>query len=147
MHPWQNIKEPQSYKRYGLKTSTSDKVGQGCLRFFTTSQSLSPKIAKCNSSLQLLDRQRSSWGYKLQTYLPRAANQLSATSVLIQQNQHGKLCRNVVQAVQGADEVGTESFVSVQFLIHPEQYANTCMAVLDVRLVKVCFLFEDKEKF
>ena len=32
--------------------------------------------------------------------------------------------------MQGADEVGTESFVSVDFLIPPEQYVNTCMAVL-----------------
>ena len=38
-------------------------------------------------------------------------------------------CRNVVQ---GADVVRTESFffVSVDFLIHFEQYENTCMAVL-----------------
>ena len=39
-------KEPQCYKRYGLKTSTSEEVGQECLHFFTTSQSLSPKMAK-----------------------------------------------------------------------------------------------------
>ena len=32
--------------------------------------------------------------------------------------------------VQSADEVGRESFVSAHFFIHPEQYANTCMAVL-----------------
>ena len=31
---------------------------------------------------------------------------------------------------QSTDEVGTESFVSAHFLIHPEQNANTCMAVL-----------------
>ena len=38
-------------------------------------------------------------------------------------------------AVQGADEVGTESFfVSVDLLIHSEQYANTSMAVLIKRM-------------
>ena len=54
-------KEPQSYKRYGLKTSTSDEIRQGCLHFFKISQSLSPKSAKCVCSL--FDRQRSSSGY------------------------------------------------------------------------------------
>ena len=38
------------------------------------------------------------------------------------------LHRGVVQG--GADEVGTGSFVSVDFLIHPEQYGNACMTVL-----------------
>ena len=32
--------------------------------------------------------------------------------------------------MQGADEVGTESFLNVDFLIPTEQYANTCIAVL-----------------
>ena len=45
----------------------------------------------------------------------------------LQTKWYGRLCRSVVQ---GADEVGTESFVSVGFLISPEQYANTCMAVM-----------------
>ena len=45
----------------------------------------------------------------------------------LQTKWYGKLCRSVVQ---GAEQVGTESFVSVDFLIHPEQYGNTCMAVL-----------------
>ena len=67
-------KEPQSYKRNGLKTSTSDEVRQGCLHFFTISQSLSPKSAKCVCSL--FDRQRSSSGYQLQTYLPRQTSYL-----------------------------------------------------------------------
>ena len=54
-------------------------------------------------------------------------------------------------AVQGADEVGTESFfVSVDLLIHSEQYANTSMAVLIKRVTcksSFFFLFGDKEKF
>ena len=34
------------------------------------------------------------------------------------------------------------------FLIHPEQYANACMAVLIRRLTcESFFFFEDKEKF
>ena len=45
----------------------------------------------------------------------------------LQTKWYGKLCRSVVQ---GADEVGTDSLYCVDFLIHLEQYANTCMAVL-----------------
>ena len=39
-------------------------------------------------------------------------------------------------------------FVSVVFLIHSEQYANTCMAVLIRRVMckSFFFLFGDKEK-
>ena len=80
--------------------------------------------------------------------LSNTANQLSATSVLIQQNPwllqtkwYGKLSRNVVQ---GADEVGTESFFlwdSADFLFHSEQYANTCMAVLIRRVTCKSFFF------
>ena len=49
----------------------------------------------------------------------------------LQTKWYGKLCRSVVQ---GADEVGTEYFVSVDFLIQPKQYANTCMVVLIIRV-------------
>ena len=40
-------------------------------------------------------------------------------------------------------------FVSVDFLIHSEQYANTCMTVLIRRVTckRFFFLFGDKEKF
>ena len=86
--------------------------------------------------------------------LSTTANQLSATSVLIQQNPwrlqtkwYGKLSRNVVQ---GADEVGTESFFGwdiVDFLIHSEQYANTGMAVLIRRVTcKSFFSFLGSKK-
>ena len=50
----------------------------------------------------------------------------------LQTKWYGKLCKNVVQ---DADEVGTESFfVSVDLLIHSQQYANTSMAVLIKRV-------------
>ena len=49
-------------------------------------------------------------------------------------------CRSVVQ---GADEVRTASFAIVDFLIPPEQYANTCMAVL-IRRVTCESLFSNK---
>ena len=55
--------------------------------------------------------------------LSTTANELSAASVLIQQNQHGDCKQNDMASfanqrrgvVQGADEVGKESFVSVDF--------------------------------
>ena len=58
----------------------------------------------------------------------------------LQTKWYGKLCWNIVQ---GADEVGTESFfVSVDLLIHSEQYANTSMAVLIKRVTcKSSFFF------
>ena len=66
----------------------------------------------------------------------------------VQTKWYGKLCINLVH---GAEEVGTESFfVSVDLLIHSEQYANTSMAVLIKRVTcksSFCFLFGDKEKF
>ena len=57
----------------------------------------------------------------------------------LQTKWYGKLCRNVVQ---GADEGGTDFFfVSVDFLIHSEQYANTCMTVLIRRVTCKRFFF------
>ena len=54
--------------------------------------------------------------------LSTTAKELSAASVLIQQNQHGDCKQNDMASfakrrsvVQGADEVGKESFVSVDF--------------------------------
>ena len=64
-----------------------------------------------------------------------SANQLSATSVFIQQNQHGDYKQNdMASFAETLYKVPTKSewnhfFVSVDFLIHLEQYANTCMAV------------------
>ena len=85
-------KEPQSYKWYGLKTSTSDD-------FLHESQSLSPKSAKYVCGL--FDRQRSFIVRLLAANLSTSANQLPATSVLIQQNQHGDYKQNDIwQALQ-----------------------------------------------
>ena len=62
----------------------------------------------------------------------------------LQTKWYGKLCRSVAQ---GADEVGTESFVSVVFLISSEQYANICMAVLIRRVTcKSLFSFWGQRK-
>ena len=69
--------------------------------------------------------------------LSTTANQLSATSVLIQQNQHGdyKQNDNMASFAETLYKAPTKSernlfFVSVDLLIYSEQYANTCMAVL-----------------
>ena len=80
------------------------------------------------------------------TNLSTTANQLSTTSVLIQQNQHGDNKRNdMVSFAEALYEAPTKSernlfFVTVDFLIHSEQYANTWMAVL-IRRVKCKSLF------
>ena len=111
MQPWENIKSHKSCKRYGLKTSTSDEVRQGCLHFFPISQSLSPKSA-C-----LTDREHPQATSCKPIYhgKPVICNFCSHSAKLewrLQTKWYGKLCRSVVQ---GADEVGTESFVNVDF--------------------------------
>ena len=65
--------------------------------------------------------------------LSTTANQLTATSVLIQQNQHGDCKQNDMASFAEAlfkAPTKSERNLCVDFLIHPEQYANTCMAVL-----------------
>ena len=80
------------------------------------------------------------------TNLSTTANQLSATSVLIQQNQHGDNKHNdMVSFAEALYEAPTKSegnlfFVTVDFLIHSEQCANTWMAVL-IRRVTCKSLF------
>ena len=72
---------------------------------------------------------------------------LSATSVLIQQNQHGDYKQNdMASFAETLYKAPTKSernifFVSVDFLIHSEQYANTCMAVLITRVACKSFFF------
>ena len=90
MQPWENIKSHKSCKRYGLKTSTSDEVRQGCLHFFPITK---PLAEICEMHQQPV------WPTKiilrlLAGNLSTTANQLSATSVLIQQNQHGDCKQN-----------------------------------------------------
>ena len=87
------------------------------------------------------------------TNLSTTANQLTATfcsnsakpARRQQTKWYGKLCRSVVR---GADKVWTESFfVTVQFLIHSQQYANTWMAVLIRRVTcKSLFSFWGQRK-
>ena len=65
--------------------------------------------------------------------LSTKANRLSATSVLLQQNQHGDCKQNDMASFAEAlfkAPTKSEWNLCVDFLIHPEQYANTCMAVL-----------------
>ena len=68
--------------------------------------------------------------------LSTTENQLSATSVLIQQNWHGDNKQNdLASFAEALYEAPTKSernffFVTVDFLIHSGQYANTWMAVL-----------------
>ena len=90
MQPWENIKSHKSCKRYGLKTSTSDEVRQGCLHFFTITK---PLTEICEMHQQPV------WPTKiilrlLAGNLSTTANQLSATSVLIQQNRNGDCKQN-----------------------------------------------------
>ena len=78
--------------------------------------------------------------------LSTSANQLSATSVLIQQNQHGDYKQNDMASFAETYKAPTKSernlfFVSVDFFIHSEQYANTCMAVLIRRVTCKSFFF------
>ena len=87
--------------------------------------------------------------------LSTTANQLSATSVLIQQNQHGDSKQNnmasFAETLYKAPRKSERTFFfeSVDLLIHSEQYANTCMAVLIRRVTckSFFFLFGDKQKF
>ena len=85
-------KEPQSYKRYDLKTSTSDEVRQGCLHFFPISQSLSPKSA-C-----LTDREHPQATSCKPIYHGKPV--ICKASVLIQQNQHGDYKQNDLASLQ-----------------------------------------------
>ena len=87
------------------------------------------------------------------TNLSTTANQLSATSVLIQQNQHGDNKQNdMVSFAEALYEAQTKSernlfFVTVDFYIHSEQYANTWMAVLIRRVTcKSLFSFGGQRK-
>ena len=82
--------------------------------------------------------------------LSTTANQLSATSVLIQQNQHGDCKQNDMASFAEAlfkAPTKSERNLCVDFLIHPEQYANTCMAVLIRRVTcESLFSFWGKKK-
>ena len=87
------------------------------------------------------------------TNLSTTANQLTATSVLIQQNQHGDNKQNdMASFAEALYEVPTKSernlfFVTVDFLIHSEQYANTRMAVFISRVTcKSLFSFGGQRK-
>ena len=85
------------------------------------------------------------------TNLSTTANQLSATSVLIQQNQHGDNKQNYLtsfaEALYEAPTKSESFFVTVDFLIHSEQYANTWMAVLIRRVTcKSLFSFGGQRK-
>ena len=132
-------KAPQSYKRYGLKTSTSDEVRQGCLHFFPISQSLSPKSA-CLTDREHPQATSCKPIYHGKPVICNFCSHSAKPAWRLQTKWYGKLCWNIVQ---GADEVGTESFfVSVDLLIHSEQYANTSMAVLIKRVTcKSSFFF------
>ena len=87
--------------------------------------------------------------------LSTSTNQLSATSVLIQQNQHGDYKQNdMASFAKTLYKAPTKSernvfflWVTVDFLIHSEQYANTCMAVLIKRVTcKSFFSFWGQRK-
>ena len=141
-------KEPQSYKRYDLKTSTSDEVRQGCLHFFPISQSLSPKSA-CLTDREHPQATSCKPIYHGKPVICNFCSHSAKPAWRLQTKWYGKLCRSVIQ---GADKVETESiffcdcrffsFRTVSTRTHAWQFW------LDVWHVKVCFLFGDKaEKF
>ena len=104
MQPWGKHKEPQSYKRYGLKTSTSDEIRQGCLHFFTISQNafaapLTDKDHPQANSCKPV--------YHTKPVICNFCSHSVKPAWWLQTKWYGKLCRNVVQ---DADEVGTELF-------------------------------------
>ena len=88
--------------------------------------------------------------------LSTTANHLSLTSVLIQQNQHGDYKQNDIASFNLQRRFTRRRrsrngipffFVSVDFVIHSEQYANTCMAVLIRRVTcKSLFSFWGQRK-
>ena len=81
--------------------------------------------------------------------LPTTANQLSATSVLIQENQHGD-CKqsDIVSFAEAFCKAPTKAELNVDLVIHSQQYVNTCMAVLIRRVTcKIFLLFGNTEKF
>ena len=79
--------------------------------------------------------------------LSTSTNQLSATSVLIQQNQHGDYKQNDMASFEKRctrrrrSRNGIFFLWVLIFLIHSEQYANTCMAVLIRRVTCKRFFF------
>ena len=85
--------------------------------------------------------------------LSTSANQLAATSVLIQQNQHGDYKQNDMASFEKRctrrrrSRNGIFFLWVLIFLIHSEQYANTCMAVLIRRVTcKSFFSFWGQRK-
>ena len=143
MQPWGKHKEPQSYKRYGLKTSTSDEIRQGCLHFFTISQNAfaAPLTDKdhpqANSCKPVYDSK------------PVICNFCSHSvkqAWWLQTKWYGKLCRNVVQ---DADEVGTELFFCecrFFWFIQNSKRTHVWQFWLDVWHVKVFFFFLGTKK-
>ena len=98
-------KEPQSYKRYGLKTSTSDEVRQGCLHFFPISQGLSPKSA-CLTDREHPQATSCKPIYHGKPVICNFCSHSAKPAWRLQTKWYGKLCRSVIQ---GADKVETES--------------------------------------
>ena len=115
---------------------------------FTFLQDVAKTLAEINKMhLQPVWPKKTILGLLAATNLCTTANHLSATSVLIQQNQHGDNKQNdMANFADALYEAPTKSernlqfFVTVDFLIHSEQYANTWMAVL-IRRVKCKSLF------
>ena len=85
--------------------------------------------------------------------LSTTANQLSATSVLIQQNQHGDCKKNdmasFAEALFKPPTKWERNLLWVYIFSFTQNSTRThaWQFWLDVWHVKVCFLFEDKEKF
>ena len=134
MQPRENIEPQTSYKRYGLKISTSDEVRQGSLHFLTIDYRKASRRNQQKGDQQscLTDKDHPEATSCKPTYhgspvICNFCSQSAKPAWRLETKWYGKLCRSVVQ---GADDFGTESVVSVDILILLKQYANTCMAVL-----------------
>ena len=134
-----------SYKGYGFSENIDQRRNKK--RMFTFPHNIAKPLAKISKM-----RLQPLWPTKiilrlLAANLSTSANQLSATSVLIQQNQHGDYKQNdmasFVETLYKAPMKSERNlfFVSVDFLINSEQYTNTCMAVLIRRVTCKSFFF------
>ena len=146
MQPWENIK---SHKVIGGMAWKHRPVTNKT-RMFTFLHDIAKTLAKISKMHQqscLTDKD-----HPEATNLSSTAIQLSATSVLIQHNQHGDCKQNDMASFEEplykAPTKSEQNPLWVYiFLISPEQYANKCMAVLIRRVTcKSLFSFWGQRK-
>ena len=152
MQPWENIKSQNVIIISNMACKHRPRSKTRMITFLHDVAKPLPEISKMH--LQPVWLTKIILRLLATTNLSTTANQLSATSVLIQQNQRGDNKQNdMVSFAEALYEAPTKSernlfFVTEDFLIHSEQYANTWMAVLIRRVTcRSLFLSGDKGKF